>query len=68
MFIAAFMLISVIYIFYKATGYEDLRPRSTIRILINHLQVVSLGLRIIPIRVFTEVQTRSKSDEHNIEY
>ena len=39
---AASLVTLAIYVLYKATGYEDLRPRSSFRIMINHLQVSSL--------------------------
>ena len=40
--VGALLVTLAIYVFYKATGYEDLRPSSSFRIMINHLQVSSL--------------------------
>ena len=52
--IVAGLVVSVaIYILYTLTGYEELQPRSTLRIVINHLQVsaivVSFDLKWPPI-------------------
>ena len=38
----ALLVTLAIYVFYKATGNDDLRPSSSFRIMINHLQISSL--------------------------